>query len=134
MIDLQRSLSPTLAALLLKEFSPEQVNEWTSTAALDAGGEQLVMRRFLTGLEEHRLDLRSEDGGEVFFDVVLGYLEALLDPGTDSFARSGIQDTASSATTVWARMSDVQQTALWREAAKLHADIAPLVSKRMGEA
>jgi hypothetical protein len=129
MIDLQRPLSPTLAALLMKEFSPVQVMEWVSTAAPGAEGEQLVMRRFLTGFEEHRLDLRSKDGDEVLCDVVLGYLEALLDPGTDLFARSGIQDTASSATTVWAGMSDVQQTVLWREAAKLHADIAPLVSK-----
>ncbi|KVE31733.1 hypothetical protein [Burkholderia sp. TSV86] len=129
MIDLQCSLSPILAALLLKEFSDEQVSAWASTVALDIEGEQVAMKRFFTGLEEHRLDLRREDECEVFCDIVLGYLEALLDPGSSLFVRSGIQGTASSVTTVWDQMSDVQQTALWREAALLHDDIALLVSK-----
>ncbi|NIE81960.1 MULTISPECIES: hypothetical protein [unclassified Burkholderia] len=129
MIDLQRPLSPILAALLLKEFSDETVSEWAAIVALGAEGETVAMNRFFTGLDEHRLDLRSEDGCELFCDVVLGYLESLLDPGTSLFVRSGIQETASSATTVWDQMSDMQQTGLWREAARLHAVVVPLVFK-----
>jgi len=129
MIDVQRPLSPTLAALLLKEFTPEFFSGLTATVALDAAGYQMAMSRFYLGLQEHRLDLRSEPGGEAFCEVVIGYLEVLLDPGKDLLTRSGIEETASSATTVWAQMTDIQRTVLRLEAVELHSVIAPLAFK-----
>lgn len=110
----------------MKEFTPEFFSGLAVTVALDAAGDQMAMERFHAGLQEHRLDVRSEPGGEAFCEVVIGYLEALLDPGKDFLAKSGIEVTASSATTVWAQMTDVQRTVLWREAAELYRVIEPL--------
>lgn len=125
MIDLQRPLSPTLASLLVRQFTPEFFKGLESVR-LDGPGDQLAMERFLAGLRDNRLDLRSDLGGEDFCEVVIGYLEALLDPGKDVLQKSGIEQTASSATTVWARMTDIQRTVLWREAAELHRVIESL--------
>lgn len=125
MIDLQYPLSPTLAALLLKEFTPELFGE-LADVSLDSPGDQLAMKRFFEGLQEHRLDLRSDEGGEEFCDIVIGFLDALLMPGEDVLSKSGIEETASCATKVWSQMTDVQRTVLWREAADLYRIIKPL--------
>ncbi|MBA9846595.1 hypothetical protein D7S55_16970 [Ralstonia pickettii] len=126
MIDVQLPLSPVLASLLLKEFPREEL---AALCCATLGGDKMAAERFYIGLDEHRLDLRSNGGGEKFCDAVLGYLEALLDPGTDVLRASGIEITASSKTSTWARTTDIQRTALHREAAKLHAVIEPLCNR-----
>ncbi|ANJ76427.1 hypothetical protein PQH03_28970 [Ralstonia insidiosa] len=123
MIDIQRPLSPVLASLLLKEFPHEEL---AALGCAISSADKAAAERFYIGLEEHRLDLRSSGGGETFCDAVLGYLEALLDPGTDLLKASGIELTASSKTRTWEQMTDIQRTALRREAAELYAVIEPI--------
>ena len=123
MIDIQRPLSPVLASLLLKEFPHEEL---AALGCAISSADKAAAERFYIGLEEHRLALRSSGGGETFCDAVLGYLEALLDPGTDLLKASGIELTASSKTRTWEQMTDIQRTALRREAAELYAVIEPI--------
>lgn len=127
MINIQQTLSPILAALLLKEFTTEQIAEWGEQGEFDANRDRPKIDRFMLGLEEHRLDLSGNVDQGDFCSVILCYLEALLDPGTDALMCSGIEVTASAATTVWNEMSDVQRTALWQEAGRLHAAIVSWV-------
>lgn len=128
MIDIQSPLSPVLAALLMREFTNEQIGEWAALQLFDAARDKEQIERFTQGLEEHRLSLRGDGRRDEFCSVLLVYLEALLDPGTDALKRSGIEITASAATITWDRMTDVQRTALWQEASKLHAVIEPLIA------
>jgi len=121
MISLQHSLTPTLAALLLKELPREDVSEFVS-APLDAPAEQEAIERFYNGLEEHRLDLRSDAGAVEFYRAILIYLEALLDPQAIT-NRSGIEITASCATNTWGKMNDAQKTSLWKEAAAIYPQV-----------
>ncbi|WP_342051273.1 MULTISPECIES: hypothetical protein [unclassified Cupriavidus] len=120
MVDVSHPLSPVLAALLLKEFTREQIATWIEQPSED---DLVAMERFHAGLEEHRLELRGEND---FCTVVIVYLEAILDPGGSYLEPSGIEVTASSATKIWSRMTDIQRTELWREAKALHDVIAPL--------
>lgn len=80
----------------------------------------------MNGLEEHRLVLRCHSDEYSFFDAALAYLEALLDPAPDPQSCSGIEATASAATTTWENLpADARQT-LVREAAKLHPIVVAL--------
>ncbi|MDQ1817786.1 hypothetical protein RBA41_31245 [Massilia sp. CCM 9210] len=126
-IDIQQHLSPVLAALLLKEFTDEQFGDWLMQGTLCADRDSKKIARFILALEEHRLELHGDAEQDVFCSVMLVYLEALLDPGVDALKRSGIEATASAATTTWRSMGDEQRTALWQEAGKLHASILPLI-------
>lgn len=126
-IDIQQNLSPVLAALLLKEFTDEQFGDWLAQGTLRADRDKCKITRFVKALEEHRLELHGDVEQDVFCSVILVYLEALLDPGVNALKRSGIEVTASAATTTWRNMSDGQRTALWQEAGKLHAVVSPLV-------
>lgn len=123
MINVSHPLSATLAALLLKEFTREQIATWIERPSED---DRVAMEHFHTGLEEHRLELHGENGDDSFCTVVVAYLEAILDPGASYLEPSGIEITASSATTIWTQMTDIQRTELWREAKVLHDVIAPL--------
>lgn len=120
-MNLQHPITPTLAALLLKELPREDVSAFVSVP-LDAPAEQKAIERFYNGLEEHRLDLRSDAGGVGFCKAVLIYLEALLDPQAVT-NRSGIEITASCATNTWDRMNDAQKTSLWKEAAVIYPQV-----------
>lgn len=123
MVDVSHPLSPILAALLLKEFTREQIGTWIEQPSED---DLVAMERFHAGLEEHRLELHGENGEDSFCAIVIAYLEAILDPGGSYLEPSGIEVTASSATKIWSRMTDIQRTELWREAKLLHDVIAPL--------
>ncbi|MBA9859163.1 hypothetical protein [Ralstonia insidiosa] len=125
MINLQHPLSPTLAALLLKELPREFFTDPRNHFALDTVGEQAAMNRFYSGLEEHRLDIRSEPDSVEFCDAALAYLDAILDPEWDVSEESAIEIV--SGTSLWSHMTDVQRTVLHQEAATLHALITPVL-------
>lgn len=131
MINVQRPLSPTLAALILKELPREHFSDPSNNFAFDEVGEQAAMHRFFVGLEEHRLDLRSEPGSEAFCEAALAYLDAILDPEWDVLEEPAIEIVSGQS--LWSRMSDVQRTVLHREAATLHAFLNPLLWRSYAE-
>jgi len=129
-ISFEYSLSPVLAALLLKEFSPTFVEELAKDSSFDRVRDRGAMDSFLNGLEEHRLVLRCHCDEYSFFDAALAYLEALLDPALDPLSCSGIEATASAATTTWENMPADARKTLALEAAKLHPIVAALEHAR----
>jgi hypothetical protein len=129
-ISFEYSLSPVLAALLLKEFPPSYVEELALDGTFDRVRDRGAMDSFLNGLEEHRLVLRCHSDDNSFFDAALAYLEALLDPAPDPLSCSGIEATASAATTTWENMPADARQVLTLEATKLHPIVVALEHAR----
>ena len=77
MIDVQLPLSPVLASLLLKEFPREEL---AALCCATLGGDKMAAERFYIGLDEHRLDLRSNGGGEKFLRRCTGLSRSASGP------------------------------------------------------